>query len=31
MHVNEILAAMPRRPFLILGKIRSDIRQIPIP
>jgi hypothetical protein len=31
MHVNESLAAIPRRPWAILGKIRSDIRQIPIP
>jgi hypothetical protein len=31
MRVIEILTVMTRRPFLILGKIRSRIRRIPIP
>jgi hypothetical protein len=30
MRVNEILAAMARCPCVILGKLHSDIRQIPI-
>ena len=31
MRVIEILTVMPRRPFLILGKIRSRYSSIPIP